>query len=178
MHGAKVSVSEVEKSLKENQDPTRDAQREANLKKREAQTLPLDREVNYKTRENMSDDEKKKEDEELARERAEAQKIKNDAETKGLSPDEIPEGSLNEIKLFKEYYLGKMAQLDFNIKTGKYSLNEEINTNAYELGRKVRDSVMNTPERVSSIIATMDDEVQIRELLVEELIYALEGVMS
>jgi len=177
LYDGKVKVEEAKQAILDNQDPTRDAQREANEAKRrvDKNTLPFDRKAEYKTIADMTDDEKA----ELEREREEAEKIRVEAAAKGIdtTKEKIPK-NLNQVKLFKEFYLGKMAQLDYNIKTGKYSLNEEIEKNAYELGRKVRDAVMNVPERMSSIIATMDDEIQIRELLVEELIYALEGVQS
>jgi hypothetical protein len=179
LYAGKIKVDEAIQALKDNEDPTRDAQREANeRRRRDAGTLPLDREPEYKTMADMTEEEKR----EFKKEQEEVQKLREKIKARGgddtadsVSREKIPK-KLNDVKLFKEFYQGKLAQLDFQVKSGKYVLKEDVEKEAFEIGRQVRDAVMNVPDRISAIIATIDDEIQIMELLKEELSYALSGL--
>ncbi len=67
-------------------------------------------------------------------------------------------------KAVKEYYLGKLAKLEYEYKAGKLVSAEEQEKEGFKLGRIIRDGILNIPERISADLfsqKTMDDVYQL-----------------
>ena len=70
-----------------------------------------------------------------------------------------------------------LLMLDVEERKGKLISKEQVEKEAFECGRKVRDAVMSLPERVSPILAGMTKEFEINNLLKKEIILILEGAL-
>lgn len=154
---AKAAIKGVE-------DPTRDAQREANEKKRYVKP-------SNENLADMSDEEREAYDEAIA--------AIEDAKAAGLTvPQEMDVVSVNgvtlsEAKVLKEYWLGKKAELDYKKMSGEVIENREVERQAFETARAVRDAILAIPIRISSILAAQNDPQAIKNILTNELTSAL-----
>lgn len=173
---------EVIEAIKNTQDPTRDAQREANEKKR-VEPIDLFESVGtYESIADMSHEERDQYEQEL---RCEIEKAKRAAEeAKAAGAIDIPgmdiasvEGvTLSETKVLKEYWLGKKAELDYKRMSGEVIDNREVERQAFEVARTVRNAILSIPSRISPLLASEIDAHAIRTILTKELSTALEAI--
>jgi len=98
LEGRKVNVSQADKAIEEHKDPTRDAQREANADARVDDTLFAPRNIPESSIATMSDEDRKKYDEDL---RVKLNNLQSEAEKQGI--DDLPdlEGSAKEWNTYK-----------------------------------------------------------------------------
>lgn len=172
---------EVLDAIRSTQDPTRDAQREANEKKRTQEPSDLFQAIGtYESVADMGDEEREAYEAARRREIAEAKAAAEEARAAGAIAD-IPgmdvssvEGvTLADAKVLKEYWLGKKAELDYKKMSGEVIENREVERQAFETARAVRDAIMAIPVRLSSILAAQSDAHAVKSILTAELTSAL-----
>lgn len=171
---------EVHEAILSTQDPTRDAQREANDKKRSSDPSDLFEAVGtYESIADMSDEEREAYENARRKEIAEAKAAIEEAKAAGLTvPPRMDAPSvegvtLSEAKVLKEYWLGKRAELDYKKMSGEVIENREVERQAFETARAVRDAILAIPIRISSILAAQNDPHAIKNILTNELTSAL-----
>lgn len=98
----------------------------------------------------------------------------------GESPEEggdpeLPDGvpNLNASKAVKEHFLAKRAKLEYEREAGLQVYRSEVNTEAFNLGRQLRDSIMAVPDRIDAELAAETDPRKINLRLKQELIVVL-----
>lgn len=173
---------EVLNAIRSTQDPTRDAQREANDKKRLESPTLLEAVGTYESIADMNDEERESYEAERHREIEEAKKAA--AEAKAAGAMDIPEldaasvdgVTLSEAKILKEYWLGKKAELDYKRMSGEVIDNREVERQAFETARTVRNAILAIPSRISPLLAAQNDAHSIRTILMDELSIALEAI--
>ncbi|MEO5348004.1 MAG: hypothetical protein H7834_16755 [Magnetococcus sp. YQC-9] len=70
--------------------------------------------------------------------------------------------------------MAEITRLDLEERQGKLLRADDVEREAFELGRRVRDRLLNIPSRVSPTIAAETDFKVIERLLTQELRTALE----
>ena len=81
-------------------------------------------------------------------------------------------------KLKNEIEKGKLLEARVKAETGELVPIEEVRSTFYAKGRIVRDGILNIPDRISSLLATIDDASQIHEILTQELRTVLEELSN
>ncbi|MGL5882459.1 hypothetical protein [Synechococcus elongatus] len=95
-------------------------------------------------------------------------------------PEDSSLPGLNESKAEREYYLAKLAQLDYEERAGQLVSAEDVRVTWFSHARRVRDAILNVPIRIVDevrAIAGELDENQRHEILLclqRELVQALE----
>jgi hypothetical protein len=77
-------------------------------------------------------------------------------------------------RTLNEQYKAAIRKLEYEEKTGKLVDAASVKESAFSLGRRIRDSMLNIPDRIASMLAAETDETKIRELLTGEIRNALE----
>ncbi|GEM_PF-1458797 len=156
--------NEVLEAIKSSQDPTRDAQREANEQKRTESVDLFAAAGTYKSIADMDDEEREAYDLECKREIEEARKAREAALAAGakdtVDHEEKNLGSmkLNDVKIAKEYWLGEKAKAEVEqMKKILIPKNEvagviefmisPINTKLDEIPHKMRANFSDFPDR-------------------------------
>lgn len=103
--------------------------------------------------------------------------IDKQEQTRELSSG-LPDQSQNfkKAKTAGEVYKAKLIQLEYQIKSGDFISAEQVKGEAYKIGRRVRDSLMAVPERVSAELVSMDDPREISIYLKEQIALALKDL--
>lgn len=178
---------EVLQAIQDSKDPTRDAQREANEKRRLANqkenvTL-LDVAGKYESVAEMTPQEIEASRKEAEKIRKEAEAAKRDALAAGAKEDEdiwkssIPGGVTQaEAKAEKEYWLGRKAELEFKKMNEELISIEEVQREAFEMSRGVRDAFLALPARLAPILAADSEQFSIQNKLTLEINLALESL--
>ncbi|GHS94932.1 hypothetical protein AGMMS49949_09020 [Alphaproteobacteria bacterium] len=96
---------------------------------------------------------------------------------KAASPTELSTALLK-TRIKNEVERGKMLEIEAKVKTGQYVDAEIVAKQAFQVGRMVRDSLQNIPDRVSSLLASLSDAHQIYDILTKEIRLALESLSS
>lgn len=162
---------EVKAAIEEHKDPTRDAQREANEKRREEPTL-MSIAGSYPSQADMTLEEKealKQEQEELKKLMADVKNAEGDTQDTEQEITDFGGMPAAQIRLFKEYYLGKLAKLDFEKKKGEVIAISEVKNQVFEAYRTVRDGLLGIPARLSSRLAYETDPHTCRVMIEEEI---------
>ena len=81
-------------------------------------------------------------------------------------------------KLKNEIEQGKLLEARVKAETGELVPIDEVRSTFYAKGRIVRDGILNIPDRISSLLATIDDASQIHEILTQELRTVLEELSN
>lgn len=79
------------------------------------------------------------------------------------------EGSLTANKARREAYLAELARLELAERTGELVRKEQVEQDAYTLGRLIRDKLLALPGRVSAQLSALGEPAEIEQLLVREL---------
>lgn len=74
----------------------------------------------------------------------------------------------------REAYQAKLAQLEFQQKSGLMVSKDEVKSGIFTAGRKLRDNLMQIPNRLAPRLAGETDQHVITMLLTEEFKSALE----
>lgn len=73
----------------------------------------------------------------------------------------------------KEKYNAKIAKLEFEERSGRLVCAEKIKKDAFKLGRNIRDSILNIPDRVAAQLASETEAFEVHKILKDELTKAL-----
>lgn len=93
---------------------------------------------------------------------------------KPLTDLEKKEMTLAECQRLHERYKAALKELEFNQKSGELLPADEVKAVAFEIGRSIRDQIMNIPPRLGPILAGESDPNRITKLLNDEFRKALE----
>jgi hypothetical protein len=77
-------------------------------------------------------------------------------------------------KLKNEIERGKLLEAKVKTEMGQLISAEKVRQAMFAKGRIIRDGILNVPDRVSSLLATINDASQIHEILMKELREVLE----
>jgi len=83
-------------------------------------------------------------------------------------------GSYSDALTADKFYAAANKKLKFEQDSGKLVLKADVEKEAFEIARQVRDAILNISSRVSSILAAVNDENEVEEILTKELTQALE----
>jgi hypothetical protein len=96
--------------------------------------------------------------------------------TADLEPDDGEHQTLRNAVLDKEIWTAKLKKLEYQLKSGALVPVEDVKSQAFGRARAVRDSIMNVPDRVASVLAAESDPVRVAAILDAELRQALESL--
>lgn len=144
-------------------------------------SLPFEAPTGYQTLADLTPEQR----EEIEKEEIEAfnelEKKKKEAKNRNISINEDENlGKFNyaSAKAHREYYMGQIAELDFQIKLGDYVPKAEVEQTFFEASRKVRDMLLNFPNKMSSRVIGKKDIKEIETILLEEIRYILGNLSS
>ena len=175
---------EVKTAIEDHKDPTRDAQREANEKRRKEEPDLMSLAGSYESQADMTQEEKealRKEQEELKKLMADVKSAAGDTEDTEQEMTDFGGMPTAQIRLFKEFYMGKLAKLEFEKKKGEVISIEEVKNQVFQAYRTVRDGMLGIPTRLSSRLAYETDPHTCRTMMEEEInrqLSSLSGVFS
>lgn len=82
--------------------------------------------------------------------------------------------ALLKVRIKNEMEKGKILETKAKAEIGELVSVEEVKTEAFNVARVVRNNLLNIPDRVSALLASMSDTEKIHETLTEEIRTALE----
>ena len=144
-------------------------------------SLPFDSDTGYKTLADLTPEEKEQLEKEELESFKELEEKKKEAATKNINiGDNIDLKDFNyaSAKAHREYYMGQIAELDYQIKLGDYVSKAEVEKTFFEASRKVRDMLLSYPNKMASRIIGKKDIKEIETILLEEIRYILGNLSS
>lgn len=144
-------------------------------------SLPFDSDTGYKTLADLTPEEKEQLEKEKQESFKELEEKKKEAATKNINVgDNIDLKDFNyaSAKAHREYYMGQIAELDYQIKLGDYVSKAEVEKTFFEASRKVRDMLLSYPNKMASRIIGKKDTKEIETILLEEIRYILGNLSS
>lgn len=145
-------------------------------------SLPFDSDTTgYKTLADLTPEEKEQLEKEELESFKELEEKKKEAATKNINVgDNIDLKDFNyaSAKAHREYYMGQIAELDYQIKLGDYVSKAEVEKTFFEASRKVRDMLLSYPNKMASRIIGKKDIKEIETILLEEIRYILGNLSS
>lgn len=104
------------------------------------------------------------------------------AARKPVSPKDAPEpapaaddydpddsGSYSEARAAREFYQAQLARLKYEEQAGLLVRADQVAAEAFSRARRTRDQLGGIPERVSAIIAGIDDATEVQRILEDEI---------
>jgi len=73
----------------------------------------------------------------------------------------------------REEYKAKREKLEYERLKGTLVNGEQVNREAFNQGRQIRDAMLNIPDRIASMIAAEPDQDVVHEILTKEIREAL-----
>lgn len=144
-------------------------------------SLPFEAPTGYQTLADLTPEQR----EEIEKEEIEAfnelEEKRKEAKNKNISIKEDENlGRFNyaSAKAHREYYMGQIAELDFQIKLGDYVSKAEVEQTFFEASRKVRDMLLNFPSKMSMRVIGKKDLKEIESIMMEEIRYILGNLSS
>lgn len=97
-----------------------------------------------------------------------------------ISTDKPPKvgPSYADSRRIREAYQAQLAKLDFEERRGKLVSSDQVKTEAFKIGRAVREAILNVPDRIAAELAGETDQHKVHTRLREELEKALEELSS
>ena len=145
-------------------------------------SLPFDSDTTgYKTLADLTPEEKEQLEKEELESFKELEEKKKEAATKNINiGDNIDLKDFNyaSAKAHREYYMGQIAELDYQIKLGDYVSKAEVEKTFFEASRKARDMLLSYPNKMASRIIGKKDIKEIETILLEEIRYILGNLSS
>lgn len=139
-------------------------------------SLPFDAPVGYKTLADLTPEEREQIEKEEIEAFKELESKKKEAANKNINiTEDMDLRSFNyaSAKAHREYYMGQIAELDFQIKLGDYVSKAEVEQTFFEASRKVRDMLLNYPSKMSMRVIGKKDIKEIESIMMEEIRYIL-----
>ena len=73
----------------------------------------------------------------------------------------------------REAYLARLAKLDFEQRSGKLVDADQVRTQIFGLGRRLRDAFLGLPDRVAPLLVGQADQAVVHRLLTQEIMTCL-----
>lgn len=89
------------------------------------------------------------------------------------SSSQQPSSLMSQARISQVAYKAKLAQLDFEERAGKLVSVQDVEREAFEAARQVRDTLLSVPQEVAGVLVTMKDEKEIAVFLRSKLKDAL-----
>ncbi|MGB3751931.1 MAG: hypothetical protein WA945_10215 [Arcobacteraceae bacterium] len=175
----KLNLKESLEIYEKHKDPARDAQRESNAKKKKSLNLFDDEMKPEVSLADLSEEDRKIYDDAKKREIEETKKAAQELkESTGIDMNlgDAEGMTLNEAKTVREHYQGLLAKINYEKEKKQLIEISEVEKEAFEIARSVRDSMLSVPARVASEVAGMNDVQDISRFITKEIHYALEGL--
>lgn len=144
-------------------------------------SLPFDAPVGYKTLADLTPEEKEQIEKEEIEAFKELEEKKKEAANRNINISD--DGDLRSFnyaraKAHREFYMGQIAELDYQIKLGDYVSKSEVEQTFFEASRKVRDMLINFPSKMSMRVIGKKDLKEIESIMMEEIRYILGNLSS
>jgi hypothetical protein len=81
--------------------------------------------------------------------------------------------SFAQSRALREAYNARLAKLEFEERSGKLVDIDALKIEAFKVHRRVRDSILNIPDRCAPQLATMTDAAEIHAYLLGEITQSL-----
>ncbi|NEV49558.1 hypothetical protein EUZ93_03565 [Wolbachia pipientis] len=81
-------------------------------------------------------------------------------------------------RIKNEMKRGKLLEARVKAEVGKFVSIEEVKTEAFNIARVVRNNLLNIPNRVSALLASLSDTEKIHKTLTEEITGSLEELSN
>jgi hypothetical protein len=82
--------------------------------------------------------------------------------------------SYNDSRTVREAYAARLVKLEYEMKVGTIVSSDDVKQEYFQILRITRDSILNIPDRISSILAAEADPATVHLILTQELHQALE----
>ena len=176
----KIDPVHADAALEAAKDPSKDAQREANERRRqEKQNDPSifdERVLPKESLADLSEEERISRAEALRKQREEVERLREEVAATGENVPDVDFSKLtqNGVKIIKEYYLGKLAELDYKKKSGDLIDKEEVVREASEVAMRVKGLLLSLPHKLSVRIVGIESPEIVEEMLESEIREVLE----
>jgi len=177
-----VDSEKAKAAVEAARDPSRKPQAEAAKRRAEDNDQNYDagifdeRMLPERSLADMTEDERAEYNRKLAQEREALEKIREEAKEHGVEDFDIDTAGLglNEVKVFKELYLGKKAQAEYRKQIGELVERVDVEREAFEEAQRVRSALLSLPHKLSVRIVALTDPAEIEEVLDAEIRQVLE----
>lgn len=71
-------------------------------------------------------------------------------------------------RAIREAYQAKLAKIEYEQKIGKLVDADQVKRHAFEMGRRIRDAILNIPARISNELLSADNAFDIEQILNRE----------
>ena len=139
-------------------------------------SLPFEAPTGYKTLADLTPEEREQLEKKEIEIFNELERKKQEAKSKNIDTyDDIDLKGFNyaSAKAHREYYMGQIAELDYQIKLGEYVSKSEVEQTFFEASRKVRDMLLNYPNKMSLRVIGKKDIKEVQSIMMEEIRYIL-----
>src|SRR3989338_1374870 len=96
------------------------------------------------------------------------------AKTRKHEPETSQSKNYAAARAAREHYQARLAKLEYEEKSGKLIDAEKVKKDAFELARRVRDHILNIPDRISAELVGITDQPTMHSVLLRELNTALQ----
>lgn len=95
-----------------------------------------------------------------------------------VAPDKLMENgeTLADVKKFFWSVRSQREKLKLEVERGELISKADVEKDAFECARMVRDNLQNIPSRISSVVAAMKKEAEVEKLLDKEIRQSLEAL--
>jgi hypothetical protein len=177
LHGPKkrIDPEEAKAAIEAVKDPAREPQRQANERRRQQPGIFDEDMLPKKSLADMTPEERAEYDRRIAEERKHLEDLRREAQEKGVElPADPGDMTLNEVKVFKEFFQGRLAQLEFRKKNAELIEVEVVQREAFEEARRVKDALLSLPHKLSVRLVGKGDPKEIETILDVEFRQILE----
>ena len=103
-----------------------------------------------------------------------AQHLQEPSQAKKESPRSIY--SYQDALIKDKYYAAALKKIKLDQENSVLVLRADVEKEAFEVGRQVRDALQNIPSRISATLSALDTEVEIEKILDKEIRQSLEAL--
>ncbi|KLD98810.1 hypothetical protein [Aliarcobacter butzleri] len=139
-------------------------------------SLPFDSDTGYKTLADLTPEEKEQLEKEKQESLKELEEKKKEAATKNINVGDninLKDFNYASAKAHREYYMGQIAELDYQIKLGEYVSKVDVEQTFFEAARTVRDMLLNLPNKMAMRVVGKKDIKDIESIINDEIRYIL-----
>jgi hypothetical protein len=92
------------------------------------------------------------------------------AQKTGKKSDKVTKNeTYSEVRIKEKQLKVELLELDLQLKRGQMVLTKDVEFAAFTQARKIRDKMLNIPDRISALLAAESDELKVREILVKDI---------
>lgn len=179
-HNGKILPDEAKKAIEEHKDPSRDAQRAANEKRRKEPDLFAPEMRPEKSIADLTPEERKEYEKKLQEEKKKIEQLKEEAKSVGVELGDFDKllgtMNLNQARTISEIFNAKIKEVTYKKEIGELVPVKQVEKEAFEAARMVRDSFLSLPDRVSSVLIGKSKD-EIKGILHQEIIQILENLL-